>query len=366
MAAEAAAKLEVDRVCKRYGSFTALQETSLKLREGEFLTLLGPSGSGKTTLLMMVAGLVSPDGGRIVIDGKDATDAPPFRRDIGMVFQSYALFPHMTVAENIAFPLRMRRRKERDIRAEVARVLDLVQLPHLAGRMPRQLSGGQQQRIALARCLVYGPSIILMDEPLGALDKKLRDQLQIEIKRLHRQLGTTMLYVTHDQGETLTMSDRVCLMNHGRIEQLGTPADLYFRPRTVFAADFLGDSNLLEGQVLGPAGEGRVAVACSALGKNLLVDGIAAPGACRVMLRPESLSLRQEGGGEDAGCNAVTGEVRDVIFTGNVTRTMVQTPGGALLSVAGLTVEAALSLRPGAPVRVHWRPDAAVLLPLPA
>ena len=366
MAAGASTKLEIDRVYKRYGSFTALQETSLELREGEFLTLLGPSGSGKTTLLMMVAGLVSPDGGRIIIDGRDATNAPPFRRDIGMVFQSYALFPHMTVAENIAFPLRMRWRKEAEIRVEVARVLDLVQLPHLADRMPRQLSGGQQQRIALARCLVYGPSIILMDEPLGALDKKLRDQLQVEIKRLHRQLGTTMLYVTHDQGETLTMSDRVCLMNHGRIEQVGTPADLYFRPRTVFAADFLGDSNLLEGQVLGPAGEGRVAVQCAALGARVQVPGTATPGTCRIMLRPESLSLTQGTSGVEVGCDAVSGEVRDVTFTGNVTRTTVQTSGGALLSVAGLTMEATLALRPGAPVHVHWRPEAAVLLPLPA
>ena len=360
------AKLQLERVWKRYGTFTALQETSLDLREGEFLTLLGPSGSGKTTILMMVAGLVLPDGGRIAIDGRDATRDPPFRRDIGMVFQSYALFPHMTVADNIAFPLRMRRQREAHVQAEVKRVLELVQLPHVADRMPRQLSGGQQQRIALARCIVYRPGIILMDEPLGALDKKLRDQLQIEIKRLHRQLGTTMLYVTHDQGETLTMSDRVCLMNHGCIEQIGTPADLYFRPRSVFAADFLGDSNLLEGNIL-QRSTSETLVDCPGLGGRVLAASGDAAGAgpCRILVRPESMVLAAAAAPMEAGCNAVAAVVRDVNFTGNVTRTTVESAGGTLLSVAGLTHEAGLSLPPGAAVQVRWRPAQTVLLPAP-
>ena len=213
-------KLSIRGASKSYGAVTALAEASLELAEGELLTLLGPSGSGKTTLLMMVAGLVPPSSGEIWIDGKLATYTPPDKRDIGIVFQNYALFPHLTVFENIAFPLRMRRMRTADIAAAVARALDIVQLPQVAGRLPRELSGGQQQRIALARCMVYSPSIILMDEPLGALDRQLRDQMPLEIKSLHRRLGITVLYVTHDQDEAMAMSDRICLLNHGRIEQI--------------------------------------------------------------------------------------------------------------------------------------------------
>ena len=222
----------------------ALAGADLELREGEFLTLLGPSGSGKTTLLMIVAGLIQPDGGEVSIDGRLATYAPPFKRDVGMVFQNYALFPHLSVGENIAFPLRMRRVPEATIQQEVRRILEVVRLPDVGGRLPRALSGGQQQRIALARCMVYKPSIILMDEPLGALDKKLRDQMQLEIKQLHAELRITVLYVSHDQEEAMIMSDRICLMRDGHIEQIGTPDELYFQPRTRFAAEFLGESNV--------------------------------------------------------------------------------------------------------------------------
>ena len=365
MPAVAAPKLRVDRVRKSYGGFVALQETSLELREGEFLTLLGPSGSGKTTLLMMVAGLTAPDAGSIHIDGKLATHAPPFRRDIGMVFQNYALFPHLSVADNIAFPLRMRRMKEAAVRQEVARVLELMQLPHVADRMPRQLSGGQQQRVALARCIVYRPSIILMDEPLGALDKKLRDGLQVEIKRLHRQLGTTILYVTHDQQETLTMSDRVCLMNHGCIEQIGTPGELYFRPRSVFAADFLGESNILPATLTARDGDG-VVVHCPGLGGTVHARGPAAaaagaPGtALRIMVRPECLVVRA---GARPGLNSVAGTVREVIFTGGVTRTIVETAAHATLTVDGLTREDALAVAPGRDILIQWQPEHTVLLP---
>ena len=237
----------------------ALAGADLETREGEFVTLLGPSGSGKTTLLLLVAGLIQPDGGEVWIDGKLSTYMPPHRRDIGIVFQNYALFPHMTLFENIAFPLRMRRVPEAKIREEVRRVLAIVQLSGVEDRLPAQLSGGQQQRIALARCMVYQPSLILMDEPLGALDKKLRQQLQLEIRQLHQRLGITVLYVTHDQEEALAMSDRICLMNEGEIEQVGAPSDLYFRPRSVFAADFLGESNLLDA-VVTAAGDGAAEV----------------------------------------------------------------------------------------------------------
>src|SRR5688572_1487634 len=252
-------KLKTVALSKHYDQVVALAGADLEVSEGEFVTLLGPSGSGKTTLLMMVAGLVQPSGGEVWIDGKLSTYLPPHLRDIGMVFQNYALFPHLSVAENIAFPLRMRRMAEAAIGKEVERILDLVQLPQVARRLPRELSGGQQQRIALARCLVYKPSIVLMDEPLGALDKKLRDQMQLEIKALQRRLGITVVYVTHDQEEAMTMSDRICLMNHARIEQIDSPENLYFRPRSVFAADFLGDSNIFKarlaaGRLEGPGG----------------------------------------------------------------------------------------------------------------
>src|SRR4051794_7365585 len=251
-------KLSIRGATKTSGAVTALAEATLDLAEGEFLTLLGPSGSGKTTLLMMVAGLVQPSGGEIWIDGRLATYAPPNKRDIGIVFQNYALFPHLTVYENIASPLRMRRQNEKTIAAEVRRVLDIVQLPQVADRLPRELSGGQQQRIALARCMIYRPSIILMDEPLGALDRQLRDRMQLEIKQLHKRLGITVLYVTHDQEEALAMSDRICLMRQGRVEQIGSPEELYFRPRTEFAADFLGESNIIPGIIVTSGAAGLV------------------------------------------------------------------------------------------------------------
>ncbi|MFS2156957.1 ABC transporter ATP-binding protein [Pseudomonas sp. Pseusp122] len=352
-------KLRVDGVHKRFGSFVALKETSLELRQGEFLTLLGPSGSGKTTLLMMVAGLMEPDGGSLWIDGRLATYAPPYERDIGMVFQSYALFPHLTIAENIAFPLRMRKHPVAQIDKQVKDVLELIQLPHVAQRYPRELSGGQQQRVALARCIVYQPSIILMDEPLGALDKKLRDQLQIEIKRLHKQLGTTILYVTHDQQETLTMSDRVCLMNHGHIEQIGTPNDLYFRPRTVFAADFLGESNILSGVAVSQSNS-LVSISSVELGGSLQAPGNQ-NGPLNWMVRPERMRLASE---PEAGFNAIQGTLSEVIFTGGVTRSLITTTGGASLMVAGLTFEQGLTSQPGQAVWVLWHPSDTVLLPV--
>ena len=234
MTTAAAAMIELDGVAKSYGDVHALRRTDLSIAKGEFVTLLGPSGSGKSTLLNLIAGMIAPSAGRIVIDGRDATTLPTNQRGLGMVFQNYALMPHMTVFENIAFPLQVRRLPKAEIRRKVAEALDLIQLGHVADRRPRELSGGQQQRVSLARCIVYNPALILMDEPLGALDKKLREQMQLEIKRLHAELGITMLYVTHDQDEALTMSDRIVLMNGGRIEQQGTPDALYFKPETVF------------------------------------------------------------------------------------------------------------------------------------
>jgi putative spermidine/putrescine transport system ATP-binding protein len=343
-------KLSIRSVGKSYGAVAALADASLELGEGELLTLLGPSGSGKTTLLMTVAGLVPPSSGEIWIDGKLTTYVPPDKRDIGIVFQNYALFPHLTVFENIAFPLRMRRMRAVDIAAAVARALDIVQLPQVANRLPRQLSGGQQQRIALARCMVYSPSIILMDEPLGALDRQLRDQMQLEIKSLHRRLGITVLYVTHDQEEAMAMSDRICLLNHGRIEQIGTPQELYFRPRSLFAAEFLGESNIFDAMV----GEGGELVGPGGLVMRTKDDGGGRAGErVKLLLRPERLHLL--GNGETAD-NVAEGELGETVFAGGLTRYFVRLADGTVLSGKELTDQTGHPLRPGQPAAPYSYP----------
>jgi putative spermidine/putrescine transport system ATP-binding protein len=359
---ESTDKLQARDLRKTYGSVIALAGANISVPEGEFLTLLGPSGSGKTTMLMLIAGLLQPDAGELWIDGRLSTYMPPNKRDIGMVFQNYALFPHMSIADNIGFPLRMRKMPDAEIRKEVARVLDIVQLPDVGDRKPSQLSGGQQQRIALARCMVYQPPIILMDEPLGALDKKLREQLQLEIRHLHRELGITVLYVTHDQEEALVMSDRICLMNDGEIEQLGSPDDLYFRPETVFAADFLGESNILQSKVAGASSdvvglEGPAGAALKAEPRGDIQDGQ----AIKFMLRPENVRVLKDG--EDA-TNVLPGRVKDVILVGQVTKYY------AILSDETEVIATELTRRGGRTgynqgdeIRFGFEPDAAVLLP---
>ena len=353
-------KLSIRGATKHYGAVTALADATLELREGEFLTLLGPSGSGKTTLLMMVAGLVPPSSGEVWIDGKLATYAPPNKRDIGIVFQNYALFPHLTVRENIAFPLQMRRMAPARIEEEVKRVLEIVRLPHVAGRLPRELSGGQQQRIALARCIVYRPSIILMDEPLGALDRQLRDQMQLEIKELHGRLGITVLYVTHDQEEAMAMSDRICLMNNGRIEQIGTPQELYFRPKSVFVAQFLGESNILDATVR-QAGE---TVTLAGPGDMVLRgrgDGTAMPGdAVKVIIRPERLRVLSE---DEPAENVASGTLKETVFAGGVTRYFVALPDGPVLSAKQLSTGARKEPQLGDTVRLGWSAEHALVLP---
>ncbi len=356
-----ATKLSIRGATKHYGPVTALADASLELREGEFLTLLGPSGSGKTTLLMIVAGIVPPTSGEVWIDGKLATYAPPDRRDIGIVFQNYALFPHLTVFQNIAFPLLMRRVAPAQIALEVERVLEIVQLPRVADRMPRELSGGQQQRIALARCMVYRPSIILMDEPLGALDRQLRDQMQLEIKELHGSLGITVLYVTHDQDEAMAMSDRICLMNNARIEQIGTPQELYFRPRSEFVARFLGESNILDARIVaggaeplldGPAG---LQIRATANGITSVADSTA-----KIVVRPERIALL--GRGEEAD-NIAEGTLKETVFQGGVTRYFVSLAGGVTLIAKQLTLPVARAPAPGDAVRLGWSASDTLLLP---
>ncbi|WP_377810457.1 ABC transporter ATP-binding protein [Azospirillum sp. A29] len=354
-----ACKLLVDGLTKSYGSVVALQPTRLEVPAGEFLTLLGPSGSGKTTLLQMICGLVEPNGGRILIDGRDETRTPVHKRDIGLVFQHYALFPHLTVAENIGFPLRMRGIPGADVDRRVRDALEMVHLGHLGDRFPKELSGGQQQRVALARCFVYQPSVILMDEPLGALDKKLREHMQYEIKRLHRETGATIIYVTHDQEEALAMSDRICLMNHARIEQIGTPHDIYARPKTAFAADFIGVSNIFRGRL--QRDEGGAPILVTGGGRFRLSPATAAAagaaagqGEASLIVRPEQLDLDGEGD------NEVSGQVVDTVFAGSETRVLV-----ALGDQSTVTVRLRRGMSPpplGNRVAVRWRSDAGVLV----
>ncbi len=344
---------------KEYGKVVALEAIDLSVPAGEFLTLLGPSGSGKTTLLNLIAGTIPPTSGQILIHDRDVTHLPSSKRGLGMVFQHYALFPHMNIYDNVAFPLRVRRVPESEIRGRVARVLELVHLPHVAKRKPKELSGGQQQRISIARCLVYDPPLILMDEPLGALDKKLRSQMQLEIKRIADLLDITVLYVTHDQEEALTMSDRICVMGSGRIAQIGSPSDVYFRPNSQYVADFLGEPNFI------PAIVKDVGNAARLLGPADVVIEVSAPSAfpldspvC-VMVRPESMQVSHCVAG---AVNSFPGTVTDVIFEGGTTNVIVQTASDLCLRARGLT-GAGQAVRPGEAVIVSFRPDTARVFP---
>jgi putative spermidine/putrescine transport system ATP-binding protein len=345
-------KLELVGVTKRYGATVALEPTSLTVEPGEFVTLLGPSGSGKTTLLMMVAGLTEVSGGRIVLDGADITRAPSHKREIGVIFQHYALFPHLSVFENVAFPLEMRRMPPADIEKGVKDALRLVRLDHLAARRPGELSGGQQQRVAFARAVVFRPHLVLMDEPLGALDKKLREELKGEIRRLHRELGTTVIYVTHDQDEAMHLSDRICLMNDAKVEQVGPPELLYARPATRFAAGFVGESNLLTGVV---AGDGRVAAGGIELSTRH-ADRLGRSGApVTVLIRPERIAIAA------AGDNILAGTIADVIDLGVTRRLTVDIPGGPSLAVTTLGV----GPRPTAGSAITLAVSADDVVPLP-
>jgi len=352
------AMVRLEQVSKNYGPVTALSAVDLSVEKGEFVTLLGPSGSGKTTLLNLIAGMVAASSGRVFIRDRDVTDMPPSQRDLGMVFQNYALMPHMTVFENIAFPLRVRKMSNAVIRDKVEAVLRMVQLPDVGQRKPRELSGGQQQRISIARCLVYDPSLILMDEPLGALDRKLREQMQLEIKRLHGELGITVLYVTHDQEEAMVLSDRICLMNQARIEQLGTPADLYFKPATPFVATFLGESNLLSGTVAeaGPVAVVRGPGGCTLRGEP--PAPLAVGQKLRVLVRPEHLRPLAP---SETACNEVSGTVSNVIFIGGITCCFVQLSDGTILTTRRLTEGREATAVIGAPIRLGWSAENTIL-----
>jgi putative spermidine/putrescine transport system ATP-binding protein len=358
------ARLALRDLTKRFGAVTAVDRISLDVPAGAFVSLLGPSGSGKTTTLNLIAGFLTADAGDIVLDDRSVAGVPPHKRNIGMVFQSYSLFPHMTVADNVGFPLRMRTKLSReDARRRVADMLGLVQLSHLAARYPRQLSGGQQQRVAMARALVSYPSLLLMDEPLGALDKKLREQMQSEIKHIHRSVGTTVVYVTHDQTEALTMSDMVVVMHQSRIAQVGTPRALYEAPASLFVADFIGDSNLLPGRIMAAADD-RVTVETAGGQVIRAVRGevAAAIGERAVVLvRPEDMTVGDVA--EQAGDrDSITGTVADIGYHGDSYRLDVAI-GQDRLKVRVPRL-AGTGMEPGRKVVVSWRADVARLLPV--
>ena len=351
----AAADLRLDAVSKRFGAVVAVETVSLDVRPGEFLSLLGPSGSGKTTLLMMVAGFERVDSGSIVSLGRPIEALPPYRRNFGMVFQNYALFPHMSVAGNIAFPLQMRRVARAEREALVARALDLVRLQGYGERLPSQLSGGQQQRVALARALVFNPAVLLMDEPLAALDKKLREEMQLELRRIHEEMAVTTVFVTHDQQEALTLSDRVAVLNAGRLEQVSPPDILYERPQTRFVADFVGESNVIEAAVA-DAGGACVAIAPDGL-KIPLAPGQGEPGArVAIVLRPEKLSFA-------VGPVAVLeGRVEQVIYGGDTSRFQVRVSPARLVTLKLQNRADGLAPKPGEPCGVTWSPDDMIVL----
>jgi len=349
------AAVVLEKVRKSFGSVTAVADVSFAIEPGEFITLLGPSGSGKTTTLMMIAGFDHPTEGEIYVDGTPIVGIPPYRRGIGMVFQNYALFPHLTVAENVGFALKQRGVGKPEIVDRVGETLDIVRLRGYEARYPRQLSGGQQQRVALARAIIFHPRVLLMDEPLSALDKQLREELQLEMKRLHQQLGITFIYVTHDQREALIMSDRIAVMNQGRIEQAGSPSDLYDRPATRFVAGFIGESNFLEGEVAGLQGRD---VAATVAGATVVAISRQPPAVgARVVLaiRPEKIGFRDlSASAPQTRLNTIKAVVREVAFVGEMHRYILEIAPGVTL-VAKQQHRFQMKARaPGERVMIEW------------
>ncbi len=343
---------------RSFGAIQAVREVNLVAARGEFLTLLGASGSGKTTTLMMVAGFVTPSAGDILVDGVSIVGRPPDKRNLGVVFQSYALFPHMTVAENIAFPLRMRRIRSAEMRARSDEALGMVQLSGYAERRVTELSGGQQQRVALARALVFQPPVLLMDEPLGALDRKLREQMQLEIKRIQKSLGITVIYVTHDQEEALILSDRIAIMHEGEVHQVGTPDAVYERPSTPYVASFLGESNFLDGIL--ESKQGGTSWVRLASGERIGAQATTLPvgGKVRAMMRPESIALVAPSPGD--AHNTLPAEVDVCEYLGQSIRYFAR-GGGTTLTVRSPRADAARRATAGERVTLYW-PQSETLL----
>jgi len=351
----AAGHLSLAEIGKTYGQVTALDGVSLAVEPGELLTILGPSGSGKTTLLKVIAGFELPESGTVRLGGRDLTEAPAASRNIGMVFQNYALFPHMSVRDNIAFPLQMRHTPRSEIATRVRRALELVELPGFGERLPAQLSGGQQQRVALARAIVFQPQLLLLDEPFGALDRKLREAMQLEVRRLQKRLGLTTLFITHDQEEALVLADRIAVMRSGRIEQIGTPEDIYERPRTGFVADFIGESNILAGRILGRED------ACTIIeldgGQRILVgskNGAPIGREVKILVRPERIELLAA---QAPVLNRITGTVIEAIYLGTSHKYRVQIPNGFELLLRTPVRAETTPVAPGDSVTVGFAPN---------
>jgi putative spermidine/putrescine transport system ATP-binding protein len=354
-----------DHVQKSYdGVSLVVKDLNLSVRKGEFLTMLGPSGSGKTTCLMMLAGFETATHGQIRLDGRDVNLVPPHKRGIGMVFQNYALFPHMTVAENLAFPLTVRGMEKTERKTRINRALDMVQMGGFASRRPAQLSGGQQQRIALARALVFDPPVVLMDEPLGALDKQLREHMQMEIKHIHESLGITFIYVTHDQGEALTMSDRVAVFNDGQIQQVASPADLYERPENSFVAQFIGANNKLPGTIE-ELSEGRAIVRLTT-GELIVATPVNVSKKGQrtlVSIRPERVEFKPETMRD--GAHSLEAEVIEVIYMGDILRGRLRVAGSNDFVIKIRNALGEPTLSPGNRIRIGWHPqDARALDPV--
>jgi len=362
VAAAASAVIEIDHVTKKFDDYTAVNDADFSIAEGEFFSMLGPSGCGKTTTLRMIAGFETPTTGAIRLDGTDVSTVPPYKRSVNTVFQQYALFPHMTVWDNVAFGPRSQKVSKTEVSRRVDELLEVVRLSDFAARKPGQLSGGQQQRVALARALVNFPKALLLDEPLGALDLKLRHAMQFELKRIQREVGITFVYVTHDQEEALTMSDRIAVMSNGNVEQIGTPTEIYARPSTVFVAGFIGQANLwpcsIDSRSNGSAIVGALGTSLSA---SCHLPQIAAGQRGTVMVRPERLQITMADP-QTLGAR-VSGRVTDLTFQGPVVRLLLTVPDGSQV-LANVPDDADLpQLRPGDEVWASWAPDAACVLP---
>jgi len=347
--------IELRQVTKRYNREAVVDCVSTSIAPGEFFSLLGPSGSGKTTTLMMVAGFAEVDGGQILVDGTDIAHTPPQRRGFGMVFQNYAIFPHLSVADNVAFPLRARRLPAEQIGARVRAALELVRLERYADRYSRELSGGQQQRVAIARAIVFQPSIVLMDEPLGALDKNLRFQMQVEIKEIQRRLGMTVIYVTHDQEEAMNMSDRIAIMNNGRIEQIGRPAEIYENPASTFIARFLGEANLIPGTIESVDAAGAVLRTARGVALRARAEpGIRVGAAAHLFVRPERINIASLAAASGLAHNAGRSDVSDLSRRNAITGSDANTASGRLAqtSFLGNILRHAVEIEPGVEVTV--------------
>ena len=358
--------VELRGVTKRYGEHAALQDFSLQVRRGEFLTMLGPSGSGKTTILRLVAGFEEPQAGEIFIEGKDAANLPPYRRNVNTVFQHFALFPHLNVFQNVAFGLERKKLARDEIRRRVRNVLELVELPGVEDRSTGELSGGEKQRVALARALVLEPAVLLLDEPLGALDEKLRKQMQVELKRLHARLGITFIFVTHDQQEALVMSDRIAVLSGGRLEQLGTGEEIYERPRTRFVAEFMGVENFFEARLVAQEAAGSRFETSSGLhlwAEN--TNGVALGCAATLAIRPQALRLSLAPPHIEMP-NGLAGEVIETIYEGGSRRWVVQLPTGERLVARDVKAAngSAPEIASRARVHVSWEPRQTLVFPI--